>query len=139
MLFFSVLFITIHSIAAYDCALRNDTNVGFIINAAIIVVDFCNELHHSCILCPMAHVIVVKAYFDIIFFTFTQLGILKFVDLVQLRHRLLCLKRITMNYRITCKKCLICMYKYMILDKNILSVFIVPIPTLNQCASQYMA
>ena len=31
------------------------------------------------------------------------------------------------------------MYKYMILDKNILSVFIVPIPTLNRCASQYMA
>ena len=31
---------------------------------------------------------------------FKQLGILKIVDLVNLRHRLLCLKRITMNYRI---------------------------------------
>ena len=53
---------------------------------------------------------------------FKQLGIFTFVDL---RHRLLCLKRITMNYRIACKKCLICMYKYMIFDKNIHSVFIV--------------
>ena len=35
---------------------------------------------------------------------FTQLGILKFIDLeLNLRHRLLCLKHITMNYRAACK------------------------------------
>ena len=39
------------------------------------------------------------------------------------------LKRITMYYRIACKKCLLYVYKYMILAKNVLSLFIVPIPT----------
>ena len=60
---------------------------------------------------------------------FKQLGILKCIDLVKFRHRLLCLKHITMNYRAACKKCLICMYKNMILDTNIRSVFIILIPT----------
>ena len=34
-----------------------------------------------------------------------------------------------MNYRAACKKCLICMYKNMILDTNIRSVFIELIPS----------
>ena len=58
---------------------------------------------------------------------FKQLGILKFVDLVKFKTSII--KRITMYYRIACKKCLIYVYKYTILAKNVLSVFIVPIPT----------
>ena len=56
---------------------------------------------------------------------FKQLGILKFVDLVKFKTSIIMFKA----------------YHNVLPDsaKNVLSVFIVPIPTKNRCASQYMA
>ena len=54
-----------------------------------------------------------------------QLGIFKFVDLVKFKTSIIMFKAYHNELPDSLEK----MYKYMILAKNILSVFIVPIPT----------
>ena len=60
---------------------------------------------------------------------FKQLGILKFVDLVKFKTSIIMFKAYHNVLPDNLQKCLIYVYKYMILAKNVLSVFIVPIPT----------
>ena len=60
---------------------------------------------------------------------FKQLGILKFVDLVKFKTSIIMFKAYHNVLPDSLQKCLIYVYKYMILAKNVLSVFIVPIPT----------
>ena len=70
---------------------------------------------------------------------FKQLGILKFVDLVKFKTSIIMFKAYHNELPNNLQEMFNLHVQIIILDKNILSVFIVPIPTLNRCASQYMA
>ena len=58
---------------------------------------------------------------------FNQLGILNFVDLVKYKISIIMFKAYHNELPDSLQR--ICRYTYMILDKNLLSLFIVPIPT----------
>ena len=60
---------------------------------------------------------------------FKQLDILKFVDLVKFKTSIIMFKAYHNVLPDSLQKILIYVYKYMILAKNLLSLFIVPIPT----------
>ena len=60
---------------------------------------------------------------------FKELGNLKFADFVKFKTSIIMYKAYHNELPDSLQKCLISMYKSMILDKNIHSVFIVPIPT----------
>ena len=60
---------------------------------------------------------------------FKQLGILKFVDLVKFKTSIIMFKAYHNVLPDSLQNFLLYVYKYMILAKNVLSLFIVPIPT----------
>ena len=60
---------------------------------------------------------------------FKQLGIVKFIDLVKFKTSIIMFKAYHNELPDSTQTSLICMYTYIILDANILSVFIVLIPT----------